>query len=121
MAENVDFVNSYIERLNKTVHDLTGRNVVLETRLEVAERSLSQVGAEIEQYQNELAARSKQIDQVHGDNKRLIAENAALKEQLRVATTPAPVDAGQFEPEVIEEDVLTVVEASEEEAEPDDF
>lgn len=81
MTENVDFVNSYIERLNKTVHDLTGRNVILETRLEVSEKAAAQHNAEIELYKNELAARSNQIDQIYKDNKQLTTEIAKLKEQ----------------------------------------
>lgn len=83
MTENVDFVNSYIEKLNKTVHDLTGRNVILETRLEVSEKAAAQHNAEIELHQNELAARSKQLDHVYNDNKQLTAEIAELKEKVR--------------------------------------
>lgn len=123
MAENVEFVNSYIEKLNKTVHDLTGRNMVLETRLEMSEKGMAQLTGEIENLQNELLSRSKQVDQVHSDNKRLLQEVATLREQLRVATTPVveTPKVDDFVPEVVEEDVLTVVEAPEEEAEPDDF
>ncbi len=83
MTENVDFVNSYIERLNKTVHDLTGRNVILETRLEVSEKAAAQHNAEIELYKNELATRSNQIDQIYKDNKQLTAEIAKLKEKVQ--------------------------------------
>ena len=83
MTENVDFVNSYIEKLNKTVHDLTGRNVILETRLEVSEKAAAQHNAEIELHKNELAARSNQIDQIYKDNKQLTAEIAELKEKVR--------------------------------------
>jgi chromosome segregation ATPase len=93
MTENVDFVNSYIERLNKTVHDLTGRNVILETRLEVSEKAAAQHSAEIELHQNELAARSKQLDHIYNDNKQLTAEIAKLKEQIQQLSEPEAVVA----------------------------
>ena len=85
MAENVEFVNAYIDKLNKSVHDLTGRNVVLETRLEMSEKVIAQLTGEIENYKNELVARSKQIDQMDNDNRHLRNEVSDLRVQLAAA------------------------------------
>lgn len=44
-----EFVNEYITRLNATIHDLTGKNIMLETRLVIAERVSSSVSKELEE------------------------------------------------------------------------
>lgn len=44
-----EFVNEYIARLNATIHDLTGKNIMLETRLVIAERVSSSVLKELEE------------------------------------------------------------------------
>ena len=43
-----EFVNEYIARLNATIHDLTGKNIMLETRLVMAERVSSKLEEELE-------------------------------------------------------------------------
>ena len=87
MIENTDFVNMYIDKLNKTIHDLTGRNIVLETRLDVLQKHAQQLEeqilslrGELEEHDNnhvrELNARAKQIDHIR-------QENALLKDKLK--------------------------------------
>lgn len=44
----VDFVNAYIERLLAAVHDLTSKNVLLETRVQFAEKKVAELQAELE-------------------------------------------------------------------------
>lgn len=127
MTENVDFVNSYIERLNKTVHDLTGRNVVLETRLEVAEKTIGHVNNELEQTRQELSARSNQIDQVRNESKQLNAQVSDLRRQLAQAETA--LRATLNPPEEADEPVEALTDLSTAEVEqpqieppePDDF
>lgn len=44
-----EFVNEYIARLNSTIHDLIGKNIMLETRLVMAERVSSNLSKELEE------------------------------------------------------------------------
>lgn len=44
-----EFVNEYIARLNSTIHDLVGKNIMLETRLVMAERVSSNLSKELEE------------------------------------------------------------------------
>jgi hypothetical protein len=44
-----EFVNEYIARLNSTIHDLIGKNIMLETRLVMAERVSSALSAELKE------------------------------------------------------------------------
>jgi hypothetical protein len=48
-----DFVNEYIARLNATIHDLMGKNIMLETRLVMAERVTSALQQQLDQVQVE--------------------------------------------------------------------
>lgn len=43
-----DFVNAYIERLLSNVHDLTSKNILLETRVQFAEKKTAELQAELE-------------------------------------------------------------------------
>lgn len=43
-----DFVNAYIERLLATVHDLTNKNILLETRVQFAEKKTSELQTELD-------------------------------------------------------------------------
>jgi hypothetical protein len=45
--EDIEFVNAYIERLNKALHDLISRNIILETRLVRAEEQNSALQSQI--------------------------------------------------------------------------
>ena len=42
-----EFVNEYISRLLATVHDLTSKNVMLETRLVMADKTMTSLQAKI--------------------------------------------------------------------------
>lgn len=130
MAENVEFVNSYIDKLNKTVHDLTGRNMVLETRLEMSERVIAQLTGEIDSLKNDLVARSKQIDQMDNDNRNLRNDVATLREHLAAAHRAAEEQAtAKAEKGKKKDEVVAPVEVAMEETiqpvneptEPDDF
>lgn len=44
-----EFVNEYIARLNNNIHDLISKNVMLETRLVMAERVSSNLSAQLEE------------------------------------------------------------------------
>jgi len=57
--EDVEFVNMYIERLNKTVHDLTSRSIILETRLARAEEQNSALQSQISKLQADLEKATK--------------------------------------------------------------
>lgn len=57
--EDVEFVNVYIERLNKAVHDLTSRSIILETRLSRAEDQNSALQSQISKLQADLEKANK--------------------------------------------------------------
>lgn len=57
--ENADFINTYIDTLNKNLHDLTSRNVVLETKLTVQDKLVSALQTELQNAKNELEKLSK--------------------------------------------------------------
>jgi hypothetical protein len=47
-----EFVNEYINRLLANLHDLTSKNVMLETRLVMAEKVVANLQAELEKLKN---------------------------------------------------------------------
>lgn len=51
---DAEFINLYIEQLNKASHDLMGRNVILETKLALAEKTNASLNVELEQARQEL-------------------------------------------------------------------
>ena len=113
MIENTDFVNMYIDKLNKSIHDLTGRNIVLETRLDVIQKHAAQLEEQIaglkaqleEQdasHQRELVTRAKQIDHVRQENNQL-KEKLKLLEEVEPDTTPDDVPVVDEELPVEEE------------------
>lgn len=57
--ENADFINTYIDTLNKNLHDLTSRNVVLETKLAVQDKLVSALQTELQNAKNELEKLNK--------------------------------------------------------------
>lgn len=52
--DNADFINMYVETLNKNLHDFVSRNVVLETRLAAAEKAVASLNVELEQTKQQL-------------------------------------------------------------------
>ena len=48
-----EFVNDYIEQLNKKLHDLTSQNVILETRVAHLSKQLAAVSTELERLKDE--------------------------------------------------------------------
>jgi hypothetical protein len=55
-----EFVNEYIEQLNKKLHDLTSQNVLSETRVAHLTKQLAAVSAELQRLKDEqLKAESK--------------------------------------------------------------
>jgi hypothetical protein len=42
-----EFVNEYISRLLANVHDLTSKNIILETRLAMADKTMASLQAKI--------------------------------------------------------------------------
>lgn len=55
-----EFVNEYINRLIATVHDLTSKNVLLETRLAIAEKVIASL--QVEQQEAKLSKSKKTED-----------------------------------------------------------
>jgi peptidoglycan hydrolase CwlO-like protein len=49
-----EFVNEYINRLIANLHDLTSKNVLLETRLAMADKVVANLQVELKQAQTEL-------------------------------------------------------------------
>lgn len=49
-----EFVNEYISRLIANLHDLTSKNVLLETRLAMTEKIVASLQVELKQAQTEL-------------------------------------------------------------------
>ena len=47
-----EFVNEYINRLLANLHDLTSKNVMLETKLAMAEKVVANLQAELEKLKN---------------------------------------------------------------------
>ena len=103
----------YIDKLNKSIHDLTGRNIVLETRLDVIQKHAAQLEEQIaglkaqleEQdasHQRELVTRAKQIDHVRQENNQL-KEKLKLLEEVEPDTTPDDVPVVDEELPVEEE------------------
>lgn len=43
-----EFVNAYIERMLATIHDLTSKNILLETRVLFAEKKASELQTELD-------------------------------------------------------------------------
>lgn len=57
-----EFVNAYIERMLATIHDLTSKNILLETRVVFSEKKAAELQAELEslrESQSEKATRTK--------------------------------------------------------------
>ena len=55
-----EFVNEYINRLVATVHDLTSKNVLLETRLAMAEKLVASL--QVEQQEAKVSKTKKAED-----------------------------------------------------------
>ena len=47
-----EFVNEYISRLLANVHDLTSKNVMLETRLALAEKLVANLQVDLQEHRN---------------------------------------------------------------------
>lgn len=47
-----EFVNEYINRLLANLHDLTSKNVMLETRLAIAEKVVANLQADLQERRN---------------------------------------------------------------------
>ena len=54
-----DFVNTYIEKLNAALHDLTSKNVVLETRLAHTDKVNKDLVAQVESLTSQLERAKK--------------------------------------------------------------
>jgi prefoldin subunit 5 len=62
-----EFVNDYIEQLNKKLHDLTSQNVLSETRVAHLSKQLAAVSAELQKLRDEqqkATAKKKPTDPV---------------------------------------------------------
>lgn len=108
-----DFINEYVDRLNKSSHDLISKNVVLETRAVVAEKKLAAAQEEInsltEQLHQVISERDVSVNEketlrtelstVRNDNDRLINENAIIKQNIN--TIQAMYDGVKVELEAL--------------------
>lgn len=52
--ENAEFINTYIDTLNKNLHEAVSRNAVLETRLTMSEKLAASLQSEIQSLRSEL-------------------------------------------------------------------
>ena len=48
MKMEADFINLYIERMQNTIHDLSSKNILLETQLMMSEKRNSELQSKLE-------------------------------------------------------------------------
>lgn len=48
MKMEADFINLYIERMQNTIHDLSSKNILLETQLLMSEKRNSELQSKLE-------------------------------------------------------------------------
>lgn len=48
MQMEADFINLYIERMQKTIHELSSKNILLETQLVMSEKRNSELQTRLE-------------------------------------------------------------------------
>lgn len=58
-----EFVNEYINRLILTVHDLTSKNIMLETRLVMADKTMTSLQAKIATLEK-ISNKTKKVEDV---------------------------------------------------------
>jgi uncharacterized coiled-coil protein SlyX len=56
-----EFVNEYISRLLASVHDLTSKNIMLETRLAMADKTMASLQAKIADLEK-VGSKNKKVD-----------------------------------------------------------
>lgn len=59
MKMEADFINLYIERMQNTIHDLSSKNILLETQLLMSEKRNSELQARIESLEEDTFSSSE--------------------------------------------------------------
>lgn len=59
MKMEADFINLYIERMQNTIHDLSSKNILLETQLMMSEKRNSELQARIESLEEDTFSSSE--------------------------------------------------------------
>lgn len=75
--DNIEYINAYVELLNKKLHDMVSKEVMQETHLALANQSIQILQA--------------QLEQANIANEKLTTELDKLKKK-RGITTPEPTD-----------------------------
>ena len=85
MNMNEEFLNVYIETMNKKIEDLTRSELLLQVRLNISDKS---VNKKIEEYnllreeiENTKSNKNKMLESINERVKALTSENVTLKEQ----------------------------------------
>lgn len=75
--DNIEYINAYVELLNKKLHDMVSKEVMQETHLTLANQTILNLQA--------------QLQQVIVENEKLATELDKLKKKKGI-TTPDPSD-----------------------------
>ena len=62
--DQTEFINAYIETLTKNLHDTVTKNVMLETKVAIAEKTIATLTAELEAVNQQLEKVSKKTKSV---------------------------------------------------------
>ncbi len=71
---DAEFINVYIAKQKAWIEDLLAKHIILESRLGILEKSVSEKGSEIESLRNALEEKNQHINKLVDTNNRKIAE-----------------------------------------------
>jgi len=84
---NEEFVNTYIEMNNKKIEELTRSEIMLQTRLVIAEKAITKLAEEknklIEDYENNKKRQEDLYKNLSNTNKEIIDENQILLDEKK--------------------------------------
>jgi hypothetical protein len=84
---NEEFINTYIEMNNKKIEELIRSEILLQTRLAIAEKAINKLTEEknklTEDYENDKERQEKLYKDLSGVNKTIIDENQILLDEKK--------------------------------------